>query len=32
MDDLSDIREMYNAGWDTEVNRLECHQLEADIT
>ena len=32
MDDLSDIREMYNAGWDGEANRLERHQLEADIT
>ena len=32
MDDLSDIREMYNTGWDAEANRLERHQLEADIT
>lgn len=23
---------MYNAGWDVEANRLERHQLEADIT
>ena len=32
MDDLTDIREFYNAGWDAEANRLEYHQLEADIT
>ena len=32
MDDLTDIREMYNAGWDIEASRLERHQLEADIT
>ena len=32
MDDLTDIREMYNAGWEGEANRLERHQLEADIT
>ena len=32
MDDLSDIREMYNAGWEIEATRLERHQLEADIT
>ena len=32
MDDLTDIRKMYNTGWDTEANRLERHQLEADIT
>ena len=32
MDDLTDIREMYNAGWDVEASRLEHHQLEADIT
>ena len=32
MDDLTDIREMYNAGWEIEASRLERHQLEADIT
>ena len=32
MDDLTDIREFYNAAWDAEGNRLERHQLEADIT
>ena len=32
MDDLTDIREFYNAGWDTEANRLKRRQLEADIT
>ena len=32
MDDLTDIREFYNAAWDAEANRLERHQLEADIT
>ena len=32
MDDLSDTRKMYNTGWDVEANRLERHQLEADIT
>ncbi len=32
MDDLTDIREFYNAAWDAEENRLERHQLEADIT
>ena len=31
-DDLTDIREFYNAAWDAEANRLERHQLEADIT
>ena len=32
IDDLTDIREFYNAAWDAEANRLERHQLEADIT
>lgn len=33
MDDLSDIRELYNAGWEREQSRLsERHQLEADLT
>lgn len=32
MDDLTDIRKFYNAAWDAEENRLERHQLEADIT
>ena len=32
MDDLTDIREFYNSAWDAEANRLERHQLEADIT
>ena len=32
MDDLSDIRELYNAAWDREATRLQRHQLEADIT
>ncbi|MDE3000117.1 MAG: class I SAM-dependent methyltransferase [Gemmatimonadota bacterium] len=32
MDDLSDIREFYNAGWDAEDERLTRHQLEADLT
>ena len=32
MDDLSDIREMYNSAWDAESTRLQRHQLEADIT
>ncbi len=32
MDDLTDIREMYNAAWDVETSRLDRHQLEADIT
>lgn len=32
MDDLSDIRELYNASWDQEASRLMRHQLEADLT
>jgi len=32
MDDISDIREMYDAAWDRENIRLERHQLERDIT
>ena len=32
MDDLSDIREMYNSAWDAESTRLQRHRLEADIT
>ena len=32
MDDLTDIRELYNAAWDVEETRLQRHQLEADIT
>ena len=32
MDDLTDIRDLYNAAWDVEETRLERHQLEADIT
>lgn len=32
MDDVSDIRDMYNAGWEIEDSRLERHQLERDIT
>ena len=32
MDDLTDIRELYNAAWDVEETRLERHRLEADIT
>ena len=32
MDDLSDIRQMYNAGWEAEAARLQHHQLEAEIT
>ena len=32
MDDLTDIREMYNAGWDVEDGRLARHQLERDLT
>ena len=32
MDDLSDIRQMYNTGWDVEAARLQRHQLEAEIT
>ena len=29
MDDLSDIREMYNSAWDAESTRLQRHQLES---
>ncbi len=32
MDDVSDIREYYNAGWDAEDDRLSRHRLEADLT
>lgn len=32
MDDLADIRDMYNTGWDIEDSRLRRHQLERDIT
>ncbi len=32
MDDVSDIREFYNAAWDGEDDRLTRHQLEADLT
>ena len=32
MDDITDIREMYNLAWDSEDNRLQRHQLEHDIT
>ena len=32
MDDLTDIREMYNSAWDAESTRLPRHRLEADIT
>ena len=32
MDDVSDIREFYNEGWDAEDDRLPRHQLEADLT
>jgi ubiquinone/menaquinone biosynthesis C-methylase UbiE len=32
MEDISDIRDMYDAGWEREANRLERHQLEHDIT
>jgi len=32
MDDITDIREMYNMAWDSEDNRLQRHQLERDIT
>ena len=32
MDDLTDVREMYNAAWGAESTRLQRHQLEADIT
>ena len=32
MDDLTDVREMYNAAWGAESTRLQRHRLEADIT
>ncbi len=32
MDDLTDIRDLYNAAWDVEDARLERHRLEEDIT
>ena len=32
MDDLTDVREMYNAAWGAESTKLQRHQLEADIT
>jgi S-adenosylmethionine-dependent methyltransferase len=32
VDDITDIREMYNANWDKEDDRLLRHQLEHDIT
>lgn len=32
VDDVSDIREFYNAAWDGEDDRLTRHQLEADLT
>ena len=32
MDDITDIRDMYNAAWDREDDRLRRHQLEHDIT
>ncbi|MDP6039082.1 MAG: class I SAM-dependent methyltransferase, partial [Candidatus Latescibacteria bacterium] len=32
MDDLTDIRDRYNANWNAEETRLQRHQLEADIT
>lgn len=32
VDDLADIREMYNAAWDVEDSRLERHKLEAHLT
>ena len=32
VDDLADIRELYNAAWDIEDTRLERHRLEADLT
>ena len=32
MDDVSDIREFYNAAWDGEDDRLTRHQLEGDLT
>ena len=32
MDDLTDIREMYNSAWDAESTRLHRHQLEPAIS
>ena len=32
MDNITDIRDLYNASWDAEENRLKRHQLEADLT
>jgi S-adenosylmethionine-dependent methyltransferase len=32
VDDITDIREMYNASWEKEDDRLLRHQLEYDIT
>ena len=32
MDDLNDIRELYNAAWNAEATRLERHPLEGDIS
>ena len=32
MDDLSDVRDLYNGAWDVEADRLARHQLEADLT
>jgi SAM-dependent methyltransferase len=32
VDDITDIREMYNANWEKEDDRLLRHQLEHDIT
>lgn len=32
MNDIDDIRDYYDASWDSEDNRLERHQLERDIT
>ena len=32
MDDISDIRDMYDSGPDIEDSRLERHQLERDVT
>jgi ubiquinone/menaquinone biosynthesis C-methylase UbiE len=32
VDDITDIREMYNANWEKEDDRLLRHQLERDIT
>ena len=32
MDNIDDIRDYYDARWDSEDNRLERHKLERDIT